>query len=94
MAFAIIRVTPRDYAQWHALHSSFLSRIREEGTVTSEWICRDLAEPKTVVIIQEVTNPAALQAFLGSDEVQAAIATDPIEGPPQFWFVEQVEKVI
>ena len=94
MAFAITRFTPVDYEKWHAFHATFLDRLRREGTVTSEWICRDIAEPKTVVIVQEVTNPSALQAFHGSDEVRAVAATSPIEGPPQFWLVEQVEKVI
>lgn len=94
MPWIVIRVTPTDYDAWHEVHTSQLENLRTKGTVRSEVITRDQDDPRTLVLIQQCDDLKAVQDFLALPEIQEVIAKAPIEGPPSFWMLEELERPI
>lgn len=93
MPHLITRATVTDYERWHELHSDQIENLKT-ATVRSEILCRDTADPNTVVLIQEVDDAKAFMDFFQSPELQAVIASAPLKAPPEVWVLEEVERPI
>jgi hypothetical protein len=91
MATIIVQVTPTDYAAWHEVHMKVLGRL-QEASVTSDVIYRSLEDPRKIVVIQEVGDLEKFQAWVSSPEAQSIIASAPIEAPPVFLAVEEIDR--
>lgn len=92
-ATIIGRFTPTNYETWLKFHHGQMALIRRHG-VTSDRVCRDISDPSKVVVINEVEDLDRFMAFFGSAEGQAMAAASPIEGPPEVWMVEEIERAM
>lgn len=91
MPTSIARVTPTDYDAWHAVHMEVVQQHGKEVGMISEVIYRDHDDPRTVVAVQQIESIARIQEFFASPYMQERIAEAPIESPPVFWFLDEVE---
>ena len=93
MPTTIARVTPVDYDAWHEMHMNVMREHGRAAGMISEVIYRDHDDPRTLVVVQGIESVDRIKEFLASPFMQETIAKAPIEGPPTFWFVDEVETI-
>ena len=91
MATLFVRHQVKDYGQWKRVYDQFAPTRKKLG-VTAAGVYRDADEPNTLVVTHEFKNLDAARAFSGSEELRSAMTEAGVDGPPEMWFTEDIER--
>jgi quinol monooxygenase YgiN len=87
----VVRLQVADYEVWKNAFDEVDEVRREYGWKKHE-LFRDPANPNTVVIIGHFENLDHAKQYLADERVKAAVARSSIQGPPEAWFLNEVEQ--
>jgi quinol monooxygenase YgiN len=93
MASIIVRHKVADYAAWKRVYDEF-EWFRKAGGITAASVHRDADEPNTFVVVHQFKDVNAAREFVESDDLRAAMARAGVQGPPEIWLVEDIERVV
>jgi len=81
----------KDYGGWKRVYDQFASTRKDKG-VTGASVHRDASDPHTLVVTHQFKNLNAARAFADSEELKSAMAEAGVNGPPEIWFAEDIER--
>jgi quinol monooxygenase YgiN len=90
MAKVIVQHHVADYDRWLPVFNEH-EAVRRQNGATGHSISRDVADPNTIVIVNEFATVEGARAFSQDPSLPAAMARGGVEGPPQVWIVEESE---
>lgn len=91
MAFMIVKLQVADYEAWKKAFDEVEEVRREYGWKKHE-LFRDAANPNTAVVIGHMGNLERARQYLADERVRAAVARSGIQGPPEVWFLDEIEE--
>ena len=80
-----------DYGNWKRGYDAFASTRKEKG-VTAASVHRDTDDPNIIIVTHKFKDMTAAMAFVNSEELKSAMAGAGVNGPPEFWFGEDIEQ--
>jgi quinol monooxygenase YgiN len=80
-----------DYSSWKRVYDE-IAPVRKEKGVTGASVHRDVNDLNTITISHQFKNLDGAKAFADSEELKAAMARAGVNGPPEIWFTEDVER--
>ena len=80
-----------DYNNWKRVYDE-VEPLRKEKGVTAASVYRDANDVNTIVITHQFKSLDAAMGFAHSEELKSAMAKAGVNGSPEFWFTEDVER--
>jgi hypothetical protein len=80
-----IHLKVKDYATWRAGYDGG-EKSRFSAGITNGRVFRNAQDPNDVVILQDVADVAKARAWLGSDDLKAAMQKNGVVGSPNVRF--------
>ena len=90
MATLFIRHRVSDYEAWKQVYDAY---DRKGDGCTRATVHRDPDDGNLVVVTETFPDIATTRAHASSEKLKAAMGQAGVEGPPEFWFSEDVEDV-
>jgi quinol monooxygenase YgiN len=90
MAKVIVQHHVADYDRWLPVFNEH-EAVRRQNGATGHSITRDVADPNTIVIVNEFATVEGARAFSQDPSLPVAMARGGVEGAPQVWIVEESE---
>ena len=90
MIKVIVQHHVADYDRWLPVFNEH-EAVRRQNGATGHSISRDVADPNTIIIVNEFATVEGARAFSQDPSLPAAMARGGVEGPPQVWIVEESE---
>jgi len=90
MASMFVKHRVADFAAWKPVFDDNEAARRQAG-ITAHSLHRDADDPNVVIIAFRVNDIARAKEFASSDELREAMQRAGVQGPPEFWFAEDVE---
>lgn len=90
MASVFIKHRVADYSTWKPVFDSH-EPVRKEHGITSHSLHRDADDPNVLIIAFRVKDIAAARKFTASDNLRETMMKAGVQGPPEFWFTEDIE---
>jgi quinol monooxygenase YgiN len=91
MALMVVRLQVADYEVWKNAFDEVEEVRREYGWRKHE-LFRDASNPNTAVVIGYVEGLDRARLYLADERVRAAVARAGVQGPPEVWFLNNVEQ--
>lgn len=91
MATMFVKHHVDDYNNWKRVYDS-VAPLRKESGVTSASVYRDSSDPKTIIITHQFKDMNAAKSFADSEGLKSAMENAGVNGHPEFWFGEDLEK--
>jgi len=91
MALVIVRLQVADYEVWKNAFEEVEEVRREYGWKKHE-LFRDAANPNTAVVVGHLESLDSARRYLADERVRAAVARSGVQGPPEAWFLNEVEE--
>jgi len=88
MATLFVRHTVSDYAAWRKVYDEFDATRKSLG-VTSHGIYVADGNPNDVTVYHEFDSMEKAKAFVGSNELQAAMQNAGVVGEPSIWITQR-----
>jgi len=79
---AFIRHSVNDYDAWRSVYDG-LGDLQTGNGVTAQSVHRLVGNGNDVTVVHQFDTLESAEAFLGSNELQAAMRTGGVEGPPR-----------
>ena len=92
MALMIVRLKVADYGAWKNAFDEVEEVRREYGWKKHE-LFRDPADLNTAVVVGHVESLNRAREYLADERVRAAVARSGVLGPPEAWFLDEVEEM-
>lgn len=86
MNFLLIRHQVADFASWKASYDSHTS-ARESAGLIELHVLRTIDQPNEVIMLFTVTDLDKARAFVGSDELRAAMEKAGVTDRPDVYFL-------
>jgi hypothetical protein len=90
MAKVIVQHRVADYDRWFPVFTEHEAVRRQHGA-TGHSINRTVADPNTLVIVNDFATLEGAQAFTQDPSLPAAMARGGVEGAPQAWIVDEAD---
>jgi hypothetical protein len=90
-AALIVRHRVANFEAWKKVFDSMVELRREHGW-KSAIVYRDGADPNMVTIVNRVKDLDGAKRYGGSPELRAGMEKAGVQGPPEVFFVEEVEE--
>jgi hypothetical protein len=90
MTKAIVQHHVVDYDRWYPVFTEHESVRRQHGA-TGHSINRAVADPNTIVIVNDFATLEGALAFTQDPSLPAAVQRGGVDGAPQVWIVDEVE---
>ena len=90
MATLFIRHRVKDYEAWKRVYDAY---DRKGDGCTRATVHRDPDDPNLVVVTETFPDIATTRAHASSEKLKSTMGRAGVEGPPEFWFSEDVEDV-
>ena len=90
MAKVIVQHQVADYDRWFPVFTEHEAVRRQHGA-TGHSINRDVADPNTLVIVNDFATLEGAQAFTQDPSLPAATARGGVAGAPQVWIVDEAD---
>jgi hypothetical protein len=90
MTKAIVQHHVVDYDRWYPVFTEHGSVRRQHGA-TGHSINRAVADPNTIVIVNDFATLEGALAFTQDPSLPAAMQRGGVDGAPQVWIVDEVE---
>ncbi|MGI9557095.1 MAG: antibiotic biosynthesis monooxygenase [Solirubrobacterales bacterium] len=78
-----------DYGSWREGYDAFHSGPAAERGVQAHAVYRTVGNDAEVTLWHDFESADAAQAFVGSDELKAAMQAAGVKGQPDIWIVEE-----
>lgn len=91
MALMVVRLQVADYEVWKSVFDEVEEVRREYGWKKHE-LFQDASNPNTAVVIGHLESLDRAKQYLADGRVRAALARSGVQGPPEGWFLNQVEE--
>jgi hypothetical protein len=92
MIHVLIHHEVADYTVWKAAFDSALDWRRQHGERSCR-IFREAGDVNDLTLFFEWENLEKARAFIGSDELQARMASAGVKGPPRVQILNEVQSV-
>jgi quinol monooxygenase YgiN len=89
-ATMFVRHKVGDYTNWKRVYDG-LAPVRKQKGVTAASVHRDAKDPNTILVMHQFKDMKAATGFANSEELKSAMARAGVNGPPEFWFGEDIE---
>jgi hypothetical protein len=90
MAKVIVQHRVADYDRWLPVFNEHEAVRRRHGG-TGHTVTRDVADPNSLVVINDFATLDGARAFSQDPSLPAAMERGGVAGPPQVWIVEEAE---
>ncbi len=90
MAKVIVQHHVADYGRWLPVFNEH-EAIRRQHGATGHSVSRTVADPNTLVVVNDFATLEGAQAFSQDPSLPAAMARGGVEGAPQVWIVEEAD---
>ena len=90
MTKVIVQHHVADYDRWYPVFTEH-GEIRRQHGATGHSLNREVADPNTLVIVNEFATPEGARAFSQDPSLPAAMERAGVDGPPQVWIVDEAE---
>ena len=90
MASMFIKLRVADFAAWKPVFDE-LEPTRRQAGFTAHSVHRDADDPNVIIIAFRVNDIARAKEFASSPDLRETMQRAGAEGPPEFWFAEDVE---
>lgn len=90
MAKVIVQHHVVDYDRWLPVFTEHEAVRRQHGA-TGHSVNREVADPNTLVIVNDFATLAGAQAFTQDPSLPAAMTRGGVDGAPQVWIVEEAD---
>jgi hypothetical protein len=90
MPKVIVQHHVADYDRWFPVFTEH-GDVRRQYGATGHSVNRELADPNSVVIVNDFATLEGARAFSQDPSLPAAMARGGVEGAPQVWIVEEAE---
>ncbi len=90
MAKVIVQHQVADYDRWFPVFTEHEAVRRQHGA-TGHSVNRDVADPNTLVIVNDFATLEGAQAFTQDPSLPAAMARGGVAGAPQVWIVDEAD---
>jgi hypothetical protein len=90
MTKVIVQHRVADYDRWYPAFTEH-ETIRRQYGATGHSISRDVADPNSLVIVNDFATLEGARAFSQDPSLPAAMEQGGVEGPPQVWIAEEAE---
>jgi antibiotic biosynthesis monooxygenase (ABM) superfamily enzyme len=90
MAKVIVQHHVADYDRWHAVFAEHEAVRRGHGA-TGHSITREVADPNTIVIVNDFATIEGARAFSQDPSLPAAMERGGVDGHPQVWIVDEAD---
>lgn len=91
MASMFMKLRVADYAKWKPVFDEREWARREHG-FSAHSLHRDSDEPNVIIIAFRVRDLGRAKEYTASDSLRSAMEGAGVQGPPEFWFAEDVEE--
>ena len=90
MASMFIKLRVADFAAWKPVFDE-LEPTRRQAGFTAHSLHRDAEDPNVIIIAYRVGDIAHAREYASSQDLRQAMQRAGVQGPPEFWFAEDVE---
>ena len=90
MVKAIVQHHVADYDRWYPVFTEH-GDVRRQYGATGHSINRAVADPNTLVIVNEFATLEGARAFTQDPSLPSAMERGGVDGAPQVWIVEEAE---
>ena len=91
MAKVIVQNHVEDYEKWKPVFDEH-GGVRKGHGATGHTIHRGVEDPNTILIVNDFSSAEGAASFLADPSLKEAMAKAGVDGPPQIWVVEEVER--
>jgi quinol monooxygenase YgiN len=91
MTTMFVKHTVGDYQSWKRVYDEVAPLRKEKGVIAAS-VHRDANNSNTLFVVHQFKNLEAAKAFAESEELKSAMAKAGVNGAPEFWFTEDVER--
>jgi hypothetical protein len=91
MASVFLKVKVADFDKWKSVFESHQDERKQEG-MTGHSIHRSADDPNTAIVAFRTSDLNKTRNFALSDRVREIMQEAGVQGPPEFWFAEDVEE--
>ncbi len=92
MAKVIVQHHVADYDRWFAVFTEH-GEVRRRHGATGHIVTRSIADPNSVVIVNDFSTLAGAQAFAADPSLPEAMSRAGVDGAPQVWITEEASSV-
>ena len=90
MPKVIVQHHVADYDHWYPAFTEH-EAVRRQYGATGHSISRAVADPNTIVIVNDFATLEGAQTFTQDPSLPAVMERAGVDGPPQIWIVDEVE---
>ena len=90
MASMFIKLRVADFAAWKPVFDE-LEPTRRQAGFTAHSVHHDADDPNVIIIAYRVGDIAHAREYASSQDLRQAMQRAGVQGPPEFWFAEDVE---
>jgi len=92
MTKVIVQHHVADYDRWYPVFAEH-GEVRRQYGATGHSLNRELADPNSLVIVNEFATLEGARAFTQDPSLPVAMARGGVEGAPQVWIVDEAETI-
>ena len=92
MAKVIVQHHVADYDDWFKVFTEH-GEVRRRHGATGHIVTRSIADPNTVVIVNDFATVDGAKAFAADPSLPGAMARAGVDGAPQVWITEESSTV-
>ena len=90
MASMFVKLRVADFAAWKPVFDE-LEPTRRQAGFTAHSVHRDADDPNVIIIAYRVGDIAHAREYASSQDLRQAMQRAGVQGPPEFWFADDVE---
>ncbi len=90
MVKVIVQHHVSDYDRWYPVYTEH-GEVRRAHGATGHSINRELADPNSLVVVNDFATLDGARAFSQDPSLVDAMTRAGVDGPPQVWIVEEAE---
>ncbi len=90
MAKVIVQHHVVDYDRWYPVFTEH-EAVRRQNGATGHSLNRSVADPNTLVIVNDFATLEGARAFSQDPSLPAAMERGGVDGTPQVWIVDEAE---
>ena len=90
MPKVIVQHHVADYDRWYPAFTEH-EAVRRQYGATGHSIARAVADPNTIVIVNDFATLEGAQTFTQDPSLPGVMERAGVDGPPQIWIVDEVE---
>jgi quinol monooxygenase YgiN len=80
-----------DYKTWKPAYDE-LGEVRKQNGVTGASVHRDPSDPNVIIVTHQFRDLKTATSFANSADLKSAMQKAGVNGAPEFWFSEDVER--